>query len=43
MMKELGKQLKGVFAIENVHGLTLMITFSVEQSHVEVFKEKDYF
>jgi two-component sensor histidine kinase len=42
MMKALGKQLKGKFAIENGHGVTLMITFPVEQNREEAFVEKDY-
>jgi two-component sensor histidine kinase len=43
MMKALGKQLKGKFAIENAQGVTLMITFPIEQNRVEVYEEKDYF
>ncbi len=42
MMKALGKQLKGKFAIENTHGVTLMITFPIEQNHLEVFEERNY-
>ncbi|WP_413667596.1 histidine kinase dimerization/phosphoacceptor domain -containing protein [Mucilaginibacter sp. Mucisp86] len=43
MMKALGKQLKGKFAVENALGVTLMITFPIEQSRVEIYEEKDYF
>jgi two-component sensor histidine kinase len=43
MMKALGKQLKGKFAVENAHGVTLMITFPIVQNRVEVYEEKDYF
>ena len=42
MMKALGKQLKGEFTVENTSGVTLIITFPVEQSRVEVFEGKDY-
>ncbi|MDB5149649.1 MAG: hypothetical protein JWQ57_3669, partial [Mucilaginibacter sp.] len=42
MMKALGKQLKGKFSVENFHGVTLMITFPIEQNRVEVLEEKDY-
>jgi len=43
MMKALGKQLKGKFAVENAQGVTLMITFPIVQNRVEVYEEKDYF
>ncbi|SEN93379.1 Two-component sensor histidine kinase, contains HisKA and HATPase domains [Mucilaginibacter gossypiicola] len=43
MMKALGKQLKGKFTVENTRGVTLMITFPIEQSRVEIYEEKDYF
>jgi two-component sensor histidine kinase len=42
MMKALGKQLKGKFTIENTHGVTLMITFPIEQNRVSVYEERDY-
>ncbi|MEO3405751.1 histidine kinase dimerization/phosphoacceptor domain -containing protein [Mucilaginibacter sp. CAU 1740] len=32
MMKALGKQLKGKFTIETIHGVTIMITFPIEQN-----------
>lgn len=43
MMKALGKQLKGKFTVENAQGVTLMISFPIEQSRVEIYEEKDYF
>lgn len=42
MMKALGRQLKGKFVIENGHGVTVMITFPIEQNREEAFVEKDY-
>jgi two-component sensor histidine kinase len=42
MMKALGKQLKGKFTVENTQGVTLMITFPINQNRVSAYQERDY-
>ncbi|WP_162996618.1 histidine kinase dimerization/phosphoacceptor domain -containing protein [Mucilaginibacter celer] len=43
MMKALGKQLKGKFSIENAYGVTLMLTFPIEQGVEKIPEENEFF